>query len=821
MRNKLLIILVIIFNFFLLNNVFSQDFNFETDEIEILNEGNIIKGKGGVIVRSGDDIIIESENSIYDKEKQELILTGNVSYKNISKKINVKSEKIQYDKLNEIITTYGNTIFEDKITGFYLETKSIEYKKKEEIIKTFEKTKINIKNKYEVEADKILFNRLNKEISSNLKAKITDQKKNVFNFENYIFNFKNEKVKAQNLNLIDMEKNNLVIKDAIIDLVKNEIVGKDVDLDLDRSTFGNIENEPRLKGKSIVSNKNENIIYKGAFTTCKKRDNDKCPPWAIYADEVNHNKKEKIIRYKNAWLEIYDKPVLYFPTFFHPDPTVKRQSGFLAPSFYSSNNFGQSIQIPYYNVISERSDLTISPRIFFDNNIIVQNEYRLANKNSEFISDFSFNKENENFKSHFFSNLSGRKNNFDFEFNIETVTNDRYLKTNNIKSTLIDSLTVLNSFFEFRKSEENYEFITSIESYEDLSKSNNDKYEFVYPKYSYSKILNNDSNTNGELKFLSSGHQKHKDTNVYEGTLVNDLIYSSDKSFSKKGFVSDYKFLIKNVNTNGVNSSSLKEDENYSILSQLMFETKFPLRKEKGNNSSLLTPIISARYSPNKSKNMKNLEKRINYENIFSMNRISENDTVEEGQSITIGLEYEKYILNNKIIDFNLASNFSDQAKPDLPTKTSLNSKNSDIVGELTISPSDYLKLGYEFSLDNNLNNSNFNLVKADFNNNNFQTSFEFVEEDNNVGEKSYISNKTSFNFNKNKTISLGARKNLDKDITEYYNLIYEYKNDCLIAAIEYNKDFYSDENIKPDQNLFFSIRIIPFAEFKSPGVKK
>ena len=97
----------------------------------------------------------------------------------------------------------------------------------------------------------------------------------------------------------------------------------------------------------------------------------------------------------------------------------------------------------------------------------------------------------------------------------------------------------------------------------------------------------------------------------------------------------------------------------------------------------------------------------------------------------------------------------------------------------------------------------------------------EFVEEDNNVGEKSYISNKTSFNFNKNKTISLGARKNLDKDITEYYNLIYEYKNDCLIAAIEYNKDFYSDENIKPDQNLFFSIRIIPFAEFKSPGVKK
>ena len=38
--------------------------------------------------------------------------------------------------------------------------------------------------------------------------------------------------------------------------------------------------------------------------------------------------KKKIINYKHAWLEIYDKPIIYFPKFFHPDPTVKRQSGF-------------------------------------------------------------------------------------------------------------------------------------------------------------------------------------------------------------------------------------------------------------------------------------------------------------------------------------------------------------------------------------------------------------------------------------------------------------------------------------------------------------
>ena len=44
----------------------------------------------------------------------------------------------------------------------------------------------------------------------------------------------------------------------------------------------------------------------------------------ITSDEIHHDKIKKQINYKNAWLEIYDFPVVYFPKFFHPDPSVKR-----------------------------------------------------------------------------------------------------------------------------------------------------------------------------------------------------------------------------------------------------------------------------------------------------------------------------------------------------------------------------------------------------------------------------------------------------------------------------------------------------------------
>ena len=92
------------------------------------------------------------------------------------------------------------------------------------------------------------------------------------------------------------------------------------------------------------------------------------------ATEVKHDKIKKTIYYKNAWLKIYDVPVLYFPKFFHPDPTVKRQSGFLMPTFSDSSTLGPSIKTPYYKVIADNKDLTFTPQIFKGEKIILQSE---------------------------------------------------------------------------------------------------------------------------------------------------------------------------------------------------------------------------------------------------------------------------------------------------------------------------------------------------------------------------------------------------------------------------------------------------------------
>ena len=46
--------------------------------------------------------------------------------------------------------------------------------------------------------------------------------------------------------------------------------------------------------------------------------------------------------------------------------------------------------------------------------------------------------------------------------------------------------------------------------------------------------------------------------------------------------------------------------------------------------------------------------------------------------------------------------------------------------------------------------------------------------------------------------------------------MVYQYENDCLKAAIEYNKSFYSDNDIKPEEELLFTLTIVPFSKISS-----
>ena len=76
------------------------------------------------------------------------------------------------------------------------------------------------------------------------------------------------------------------------------------------------------------------------------------------------------------------------------------------------------------------------------------------------------------------------------------------------------------------------------------------------------------------------------------------------------------------------------------------------------------------------------------------------------------------------------------------------------------------------------------------------------------------------YTFNINNSFAYSTRRNRKTNLTEFYNLIYEYRNDCLVAAIEYNKDYYQDRDLQPQEQVFFSLTFTPFTSVNSPNLR-
>ena len=790
MKDKILILfLSLIFKILFITNTLSEEIKFEANVIEFLDKDKKIIAEKNVKIFSNTGVVINADKMEYNKEIGIINAEGEILIENNDNDIKIYGDKLTYDQnLNKL--------------------------------KVSKNAEIKILDNYTLETELINYDIVKKEIVIETIANIFDNLGNKITTNQTIFSMKNKILKVNNTKMFDVLKNEYHFDTAIINFYSQEIIGDGIKIDFFNNAFGNEQNDPRLRGNSIYSDNNETIVKKGVFTTCKKQ-KDKCPPWQFKAAEIKHNKNKKTIYYKNAWLEIYDKPIVYFPKFFHPDPTVNRQSGFLIPTIKSSSSHGDSISVPYFQVISDNKDITFSPQFFGNNEALFQNEFRQENKNSSHISDFSLKKKGGASKSHFFSNTISNLNfiNFDsseLEINVETTSNNTYLKSHNIKTEITNNSSLLNSFLSLKANKDDLFLEARVESFEDLTKEkSSDKYEYLFPSLELSKSFNNN------LNLTSTAYNKNYDTNIFEKVLTNNLKYSSNPKISSKGIINKFSLLLKNVTTDGDNSQKYESDLRSHNYSSLMYDISYPMNKSGNKYDNFITGKASFMYSPNKNRNVQNLNRRINIKNIYSQNRLGLSDSVEGGQSITLGGEYSLINKNNRsLLKTNIASVFRDKSDESLPTKSTINNKGSDLIGSLLFEPSNNLKLNYNFSLDNDLSSTNYNLLKADFTVNKFVTSFEYLQEDDEVGSESFFSNNMTLGLTNSSSLKYMTRRNRKTDLTEYYNLIYEYKNDCLTAAIQYNKNYYSDKDLKPTEEIFLSISIVPFTTINSPSTK-
>ena len=363
---------------------------------------------------------------------------------------------------------------------------------------------------------------------------------------------------------------------------------------------------------------------------------------------------------------------------------------------------------------------------------------------------------------------------------------------------------------------ENYFFESGVESYESLNKKSNDRYQYVLPYYNFNRILSKNY-FNGSISINSSGNNDLSETNVLKTKIINNINYTGFDIINNYGFKNNLNVYLKNLNAVGKNDSKLKNSPQIELMSSLKIDSSLPLQKKGSKYLNYLTPKLSMLINPSDMKNHSETKRNINNENIFDINRLGLTDSLETGKSLTVGLDYKKEKLEdiNKYFEFKLATVFRDKEEAFIPSTSTLNKKTSNLFGSLSNNFSDSFSVNYNFSLDNNLNSFDYNKINSIITFDNLITEFSFIEEGGAIGSANTIENKSKYIFDEKNSISFKTRRNRKINLTEFYDLVYEYQNDCLTAGIKYNKTYYEDRDLKPTENLLFTITLFPLTVYE------
>ena len=693
---------------------------------------------------SAENLLIESRKITLDKNNELSVFEDEVVITTSENNI-IRSDYAEYDKKKGLITLKNNIEVLDNKKNTLNSDFAI-YNENLKKLNSIGPTKIITSENYIIEGSDIVFDDLNKFISSEKETKIIDQEKNKIFLKNFEYLIEDSIFKSVgNIKVEDNLSNTYKFSQIYIDTKKKELLGTDIEAYLNNKDFKlNARNKPRIFANSINIDKEFTSFNKSNFTMCDYRKNDKCPPWTIQSKKMLHDSKKKTIYYDHALIKIYDIPVFYTPKLSHPDPSVKRRSGFLTPSFQDTRNLGEGLSVPYFWAIDNDKDLTITNKLYVSENPLFLGEYRQAFENSNLIFDFGFTEgykkntstKKKGQKTHFFSkfvkNFSNLDNNTESTISLTTQdsSNDKYFKLYKINSELVnDDIDTLQNSLNFTHSGDDIFLGMNMSMYETLKNDYDDKYEYIFPELTFNKNLLS-SPKFGSLNLDTNLKVHTYDTNKTSKFLVNNFELDTIGKNFESGIQTKMLSSIKNINYETKNIDNLKTNTTSEIYGALGFLSKIDLYKKIENFSEhFFTPKVLVRYAPDQMRKEEGNSK-LDPVKAFSLDRLGNNNNFETGLNATLGFDYEIRKQNQKF-DFSVGQIISEKENKNMPTTMGLDEKVSDLVGHSNFAFNEKFKIDYKFALDQNYKDLNYNEVGAEFNFNKFDFNIDYLQEKN------------------------------------------------------------------------------------------
>ena len=452
------------------------------------------------------------------------------------------------------------------------------------------------------------------------------------------------------------------------------------------------------------------------YSTCNVclKDPSRPPFWEIEANSAVQDLQHKRIEFTDATLRMFGLPVAYFPYFSNPDPSVKRQSGFLIPSIGSSSHIGQFFAQPYYWVLDDQSDVTITPMITTQAGPQADVAYRRRFNDGNLAVNLSAGELDKSFQGSVLA-----RGQFDYDdtwrygFDIDRATSVNYIRDFSLGRFIGGTPDVLSSDVYGEGFGQGAYARLDSRFYQSLSTSIIDsQIPVVLPRFEYSYFGAVDS-WGGRLSVDAGAF------NILRGVGTNtrrgDLVATYERPWT--GPLGDLWTFTLHGTAAAYEYDRLSEEPNFSTkdgtgsparaLPQAAIMVRWPFARDSGAwGTQVIEPIVQGIAAPNTGNSQFNTipnEDSFDLEftdaNLFAFNRFPGIDRLEGGSRANVALHGAWY-LGGTVLDGQIGQSYSTEAARYLPPKSGLNTTTSDIVGHVSFTPSQYLDLTYRTRLD-------------------------------------------------------------------------------------------------------------------------
>ncbi len=489
---------------------------------------------------------------------------------------------------------------------------------------------------------------------------------------------------------------------------------------------GLLADNSRMVGKQAQKDGNVMVINRGMYSPCElcKDDPTKPPTWQIKAVKVIHDTDTKRIYYHDATFQIDGVPIAWTPYFSTYDPSVKRADGVLETLPGYRSQLGTFVRSSYYFDIAPDLDAVLEAGYFSEQGPLLGGQVRerfaagqiqisgsIAESN---IRQYPtpLNVDDKIVRGHIFGNGEfDLSDNWRAGFEFARSYDPLYvLKYEYSSQQILTSKAHVEGFFD-------RDYINaSVYAFQDLrayiNRVSNQPHALPYVTYSFfgdpGETLGGRWADSGSLLFI----QRSPGQNVER--LANNASWSR-KLVSDTGLVTDVNasaetdyYWTQDPTADPITGRTTAQHSAGRIFPQASVMMSYPVERPVGYANLIIEPIVSAVVAPTYTNNRAipnedSNDIQIDASNLFSGNRFPGVDRIESGSRVTYGLRTGLYNLGTGYTSFFLGESYHISGNTIYPPDSGLQTRFSDIVGDLQIVPGKYIDVDYRFEVSNDL----------------------------------------------------------------------------------------------------------------------